>query len=395
MPPKESITEWTRQLREHLPELSRPQAKVLAEWSYAAQALQRVGQSQVSQFLALALEQGVERVRQRLREWTWEKGGKKGQKRRELVVAECFASLLRWVMSGLPAGEHRLTVVLDATSLKQEFVVLAVSVVYRGCAIPVAWKGLRATAPGAWRPHWLGLLEQVRAAVPGDWSVVVMADRGLFADWLFRAIVDLGWHPFLRINSQGLCQPAGATQFQPLLDLLPAAGETWRGAVVCFKSTQLAATLLVYRDEQYEHPWLILTDLPPDEPQASWYQQRAWVEGGFKDIKRGGWQWQLTRMTHPERVARLWLVLAVALLYSVSLGSQVEADQPAPQPLALPQTHVARQTAKGLPPPRRLSLVTLGRLATLVALILNKHLPQIQFKGPNSCLTLTRKTYPC
>ena len=390
MPPRESITQWTGQLREHLPELSLPQAKVLAEWSYGAQALQRVGQSQVSQFLALALEQSVERVRQRLREWTWEKGAKKkGKQRRDVVVAECFASLLKWVMSGLPAGDRRLTLALDATSLKQEFVVLAVSVLYRGCAIPVAWKGLRATAPGAWRPYWLELLEQVRPHVPAEWRVVVMADRGLFADWLFRGIVDLGWHPFLRINSQGLCRPEGATQFQPLLDRLPAAGQTWRGQVVCFKSTQLAATLLVYHDEKYEHPWLILTDLPPDGPEATWYQQRAWVEGGFKDIKRGGWQWQLTRMTNPERVARLWLVLAVALLYSLSLGSQVEADQPAAQPQALPPTHIARRTATGLPPPRRLSLVTLGRLAHLVALILNKRLPKVQFKGPNSCPAFT------
>ena len=65
MPPKESITQWTAQLREHLPELSRPQAKVLAEWSYGVQAVQRCGQSQVSQFLALVLNQSFERVRQR------------------------------------------------------------------------------------------------------------------------------------------------------------------------------------------------------------------------------------------------------------------------------------------------------------------------------------------
>jgi hypothetical protein len=390
MPPAESITQWTAQLREHLPELTRPQAKVLAEWSYGVQATQRCGQSQTSQFLALVLKQKVDRVRQRLREWTWEKSAKKkGNNRRDVPVADCFGSLLKWVISSLPAGERRLALALDATSLKQKFVVLTVSVLYRGCAIPVAWKVRRATAKGAWRPDWLWLLGQVHQGVPANWRVLVLADRGLFADWLFRGIVALKWHPFLRINSQGVCRPKGASQFKPLLDLLPAAGQTWQGDVVCFRSTQLAATLLAYQDGQHEHPWLILTDLPPEVAQATWYEQRAWIEGGFKDIKSGGWQWHLTRMTDPERVSRLWLVLAVAQMYSVSLGSQVEAEASAAQPDALPPTHTARRTATGQPPPRRLSLATQGRLAHLAQAILDQCNFNILFKGPNSCPVMT------
>lgn len=385
MPPEESIAQWTVELSKHLPELSRPQVKVLAEWSYAVQTIQRCGQSQVSQFLALALKQSFDRVRQRLREWSWEKGAKKkGGNRREVQVSDCFASLLKWVMSGMPPGDCRLVLALDATTLKQKFVVLTVSVLYRGCAIPVAWHVQPTQAKGAWRPHWLRLLRQVSPALPADWQVLVMADRGLYADWLFTAVVALGWHPFLRINSQGLCQPKGAHHFQPLLDLLPPAGQTWGGEVTCFKSAQLEATLLAYHDDQHAHPWLILTDLPPDVAQATWYQQRAWIEGGFKDIKRGGWQWQLTRMTCPQRAARLWLVLAVAQLYSLSLGCQADATTPAPQPADLPPTHVARRTAKGQPPPRRLSLITLGRLTHLARLVLDKALLEVRLNGPNS-----------
>lgn len=390
MPPKASIAQRTAELRQHLPALSRPQAKVLAEWSYGVQTVQRCGQSQVSQFLATLLGQTVERVRQRLREWTWEKGAKKkGKHRRDLLVAPCFPDLLRWILSSLPAADRRLVLALDATSLKQNFVVLTVSVLYQGSAIPVAWVVRRACAKGAWRPYWLRLLRQLSAWVPHDWEVLVMADRGLFADWLFSGIRALGWHPFLRINSQGQCRPKGASQFRPLLDYLPATGQTWRSEVVCFKSTQLAATLLAYHDGQHEHPWLILTDLAPEVAEATWYEQRAWIEGGFKDIKSGGWQWQLTRMTDPQRAARMWLVLAIAQLYSVSLGSQTEGETPPPQPEALPPTHIARRTKKGLPPPRRLSLATLGRLTHLALSILNKRLPEIRFTGPNSCPVMT------
>jgi len=32
-------------------------------------------------------------------------------------------------------------------------------------------------------------------------AIRVLADRGLYARWLFRRIVRLGWHPFLRIKT--------------------------------------------------------------------------------------------------------------------------------------------------------------------------------------------------
>jgi hypothetical protein len=383
MPPNKSITEWTAQVSEHFPKLSRPQARVLALWSYGALALQSCGQSQVACFLARLLKAKEGTLRQRLREWTWEKEAKAGPKRQEVVVATCFAPLLSWILSGLSANEWRLAVALDATSLKENCVVLSLSVLYRGCAIPVAWQVLPANTPGAWRPHWLALLAQLRQQVPADWQVVVLADRGLFADWLFRAIQALKWHPFLRINTDGKCRVCGTSEFVPLLSLLPRAGRTWSGTVVCFKKTQLAATLLIYHDAQHEHPWLILTDLPPNSAPVAWYSLRAWIEAQFKDIKSGGWQWQRTRMTDPERVSRLWLVMALALLYSVSLGSQLEAEQPASMLADLPPTHVARRTATGRPMPRRLSLTTQGRLHFLVRLICDQCLPAVHFHLPN------------
>lgn len=384
MPPyPESITRWTEQVNEHFPHLSRPQAQVLALWSYAAQALQCCGQSKVAGFLALLLDQNAGTLRQRLREWTWEKAAKAGESRQEVEVKACFACLTAWVVSGLQTGEQRLALALDATTLKQNAVVLTVSVLYCGVAIPIAWQVLPAIQPGAWRPHWLTLLEQLSGRLPADWQVLVLADRGLYATWLFQAIQRQGWHPFLRINPTGQARPAGARAFQSLLSLVPPNGQTFNALVECFKTAPLAATLLIYSDEHYRDPWLILTDLAPAEASITWYALRAWIEAQFKDIKSGGWQWDHTRMTDPERISRLWLVLAIALLYTISIGSQVEAHQPASQLSELPPSHIARRTATGRHPPRILSLVTQGRLACLVRLIRQSDWPAVRFQLPN------------
>jgi hypothetical protein len=222
---------------------------------------------------------------------------------------------------------------LDASTLADRFVLLAVSVLYRRCAIPVAWKVLPATAKGAWRPHWLELLQALRGVVPAHWLVVALADRGLWAHWLFHEIQLLGWHPLMRINSGGRFRPDGSASFVPLKQMVPMVGEGWRGAGTAFSTPgrQVAGTLLGWWGAEYKEPWLILTDLAPEQGDPFWYGMRSWIEQGFKDSKRGGWQWQHTRMEDPQRAGRLWLAIAVATLWLLRVGGRAEVDAEAKQ----------------------------------------------------------------
>jgi hypothetical protein len=173
----------------------------------------------------------------------------------------------------------------------------------------------------------LRVLRVLRPAIPDDWTVIVLTDRGLYARWLFRRIVCLGWHPFMRINRQGRYRLDGEDAFRLLSQVVTTHGQRWSGRVTCFKTRQrqLACTLLARHERGYRDPWLIVTDLAPTDTDIAWYALRTWVECGFKDSKRGGWQWQQTQMTDPRRAERLWLALAVAMLWTVSLGSVIEA----------------------------------------------------------------------
>jgi len=288
---------------------------------------QSCGLTTVSMFLSTLRGTTYDAQRQQLREWCYDAADQRGKGRREVDVSVCFAPLLGWVLALWPPGERRLALALDATTLGQRFTVRAISVVYRGCAIPVAWHVVPATTKGKWRPHWERLLRQVGAEGPEDWLVIVLADRGLYARWLFQAIVARHWHPFLRINQQGHYRPTGQTRFRPLATVVCRGTDRWKGAVDCFASSscRLTCTFRAQWTEPHTDPWLILTDLPPAGAEAAWYGLRAWIECGFKDCKRGGWDWQQTKMTRPERASRLWLAMAVATLWTVSVGGAVEA----------------------------------------------------------------------
>jgi len=354
----------------HLPHLTKPVSTVLALWSLGMVLARSCGLTSVACTVAGVLGKNEDAARQQLREWCYDKEDKRGAHRQHWEVSTCFGPLLRWVLTWWDPTERRLALAMDATTLGQRFTVLVISVVYRGCAIPVAWTVVAATEKGAWRPHWEVLFEHLRGQVPPDWTVLVCADRGLYARWLYRHIVTLGWHPFLRVNLGGLFRVQEQARWRGLASAAPQPGQGWCGRVICFKGQPLACTLLARWDAPHADPWLILTDLPPEAADACWYSLRMWIECGFKDTKRGGWHWEQTKMTDPARAARLWLAIAVATLWVLSAGSAAEEDLGPASTLPDLPLSLARDTASTRRSrPRLLSVFRRGLLTLLVALL--------------------------
>ncbi len=297
-------------------------------------------------------------------------------------MTSCFAPLLRWIVQSLVGSESQLALALDATSLGDRWTVLAVSVLVRSCAIPIAWKVLPADAKGSWGPHWESLLNQLAGSVPADWLVIGLADRGRSARWLSQAMVRCGWHPFLRITLGVKVRPvgAGAASFEWLSRWRPAPGGSWQGAVDCFvqKKSRLRCPLLLHWEADYADPWAVITALPVEQAQVAWYAGRAWIEAGFKDLKRGGWGWPHRKMQAASRVERVWLAMAVALVWTVRLGSQADSQLVGGDLEQLPARHIARQRVKRQPsqrPARRLRCPQRGRLVLLAALVRAEDLP--------------------
>jgi hypothetical protein len=135
------LEEWKSIISENLPHLSKPQATVLALWSFGMAVIRTCALSSVNLFMSLLLDEKEYTMKQRLREWYCDrkdkKGHKKGEKRTDVEVSSCFVFLLKWIIKHWQS--KRIAIALDATSLSLSFTVLTISVVYRGCAIPVAW----------------------------------------------------------------------------------------------------------------------------------------------------------------------------------------------------------------------------------------------------------------
>ena len=230
---------------------------------------------------------------------------------------------------------------------------IVVSVVYRGCAIPVAWSIRRATQRGSWMDPTVELLEELAPAVPQEMTVIVLCDRGIASPKLWKQIRDQGWHPYMRYpKSITFCAQGGRRL--PARAFVPRPDTAWIGQGTAFgtAAAKRRCTLLAIWYAGQEEPWVILTDLPPPEAGPSWYALRFWIELGFKALKSLGWKWDKTRRTDPARVSRHWLVLSVATLLALAYGTRVEDAH---------ERRVAQATCGRRPGRCRPSIAAVGR----------------------------------
>jgi hypothetical protein len=334
-------------LTEHfLPHLRPAQQRGLAEWVAGVLAAKSGCEAAILSALE-PLGLPVPATRARLREWLYDGADRAAPCGTSLDVETCFAPLLGWVLSWWVGDTVPLAI--DATSLRDRQVVLSLSVLYRGSAIPVAWVVLPHRGKGAWIPHLERLLAVLAPVVPATTTVLVLTDRGLWSPRLWRRITENGWHPLMRIRPDATFAPAGERR-QRAHELVPGPGHCWVGAGTAYKHkpARLAGTLVVVWGRDQHDPWLLLTDLAPEAIGVSWYGLRVWIELGFRALKSFGWHWERTRRTDPARVARHWLVLAVATLLDLAVGTRLEdAAQ-----RGLPPGRVRRPRTPPPPPPR-------------------------------------------
>jgi hypothetical protein len=342
-----ALYQWEERVATFFPELPPRRRAWLALVSFGMVLAQSALLNRVVLCLAVALGTAFNTLRQRLRKLYQPEVAADG-KDGSFDYTTCFAPLLRWATAGFT--ERRLALAIDPTNLGDRFTILTISVVFRSCAVPVAWQVRRGDTPGSWNDQWQRLLGLLHAALGDGWQVLVLSDRGLQSKELFETMTAQGWHPLMRVKKGGHFRPDGWTKGMALSQFVTQPGGRWRGRGVAWPtSSRLHCTLLICWEASHEEPWLILTDLGPHDATAVWYAWRSWIEHGFRDLKSDGWQLSKTRMTDPERVGRWWVAAALATLWVLEAGAEA-------QRLEIPAT----RTHAGAEGPEVTSLFRLG-----------------------------------
>jgi Transposase DDE domain len=307
----DTLSAWTATVARWLPTLRKPQVKGLAAFSLGLALSRRCALRSVADALAeLGKPDTVERRLQRFLH------------NPHLDWQRCLPAFAAWVVRSLDTP-RLLVLLVDETSLQERLKVMAVSLAYRGRALPLAWWSYR---PESWPMGQVALigtlLDWVAPGIPPGCRVLVQADRGIgTSPELLRAIQARGWYFLVRVQRQ-VCLRLADGRIRPVGRLVPKVGRRWRGAVEAFKTAGWLRCWAVglWRAPQAE-PWLLLTNWPGARGQ--WYGWRMWEELAFRDFKSTGWQWQRSHIWAPEPANRLWLVMALAYVWTLSLGTGV------------------------------------------------------------------------
>lgn len=305
------VYQWFGHVAQRMGCLTKPQAWNLAAWSLGLALSRRCTLRMIAEALwSLGRADSLERRLQRFL-------GKQA-----LPWREGSRALAAWVIGCLGSREP-LVVLIDETSLRDRLKVMAISLAYRGRAIPLAWSCYHQERwPTGQVRLILRLLDRIAPAFPPGARVLIQADRGIGnSPALLRAIEERGWYFLVRVARHVRVRLADGRE-EALGHLVTQRGGRWQGRVVAFKNAGwLPCWGIAQWDGGWAEPWLLLTNYP--QAQGHWYALRMWEEAAFKDFKSNGWQWQRSRVWDPEHANRLWLIMALAYLWMILLGTQV------------------------------------------------------------------------
>ena len=234
-----------------------------------------------------------------------------------------YAPLLKAALQEWDLAE-RLFVSLDTSVLPRGYVLIRASLVYRGRAIPIAWKIIKHGSASVSFDAYKSVLEQVIVTLPTNYPIIWLADRGFLHSQFVKFIKQRsGDHYRIRakantrvrftdrtvVNMAQLCPPEGHAHFYHDVKIL----DDGIGIVHVAMGDPADA----------EEPWYIISDEYTDLATFDEYGLRFDIEENFLDDKSNGFDVESSRLDDAKALSRLFLVLAIATLYFTSVGVAV------------------------------------------------------------------------
>ena len=248
-----------------------------------------------------------------------------------LTAADCYVPMLRTVLdwTSLLHGQRVLLLSVDDTSQSDHVHLLRIGLQYWGGTLPLAWAHWQqnvALPNGAYWAHFERLLAQVALVVPAEAEVVVLADRAFDVPLFIDHVTARGWHYVVRAKINSSLVFRDRRQREQLLgnlvrQRLEAVGERWKSRGFAFKDAGWRPVSVVATwASGHEQRLVVLTDLPVQWKVLRWYRRRFWIEAGFRQDKRKGWQWESSQVRTLAYQERLLLAMAWASLLVLCVG---------------------------------------------------------------------------
>jgi hypothetical protein len=220
-----------------------------------------------------------------------------------------------------------LVLVMDGSVVGRDCTALMIHVLYKGRALPLAWR-VRQGPKGHFPEEWhIALIELMRACLPEGTQVVFLGDGEFDGTALQATLNEAGWYYVCRTAQSTVATWEGET-FR--LDTLGACSKP--GTLIALQEVQFThdaygpVMVLSCWAKGYQKPLYLVSNMASAEEACRYYQKRFRIETFFSDQKSRGFNIQKSHIADPQRLSRLLMAACLAYIWIVYLGSVCESN---------------------------------------------------------------------
>ena len=222
-------------------------------------------------------------------------------------------------------GEIRL--VVDGTKIGFGHQLLIACLAYRKRAIPIAWTWVKHIKGHSSAHKHLALLAYVRTLIPKGAAVFLVGDCEFGSVAILRQLDQWRWFYVLRQKSDTGIWFDENNGWRTFGSFIQTPGQSlWLGRGYLTAKEIYPVNLLVHWEVGEKESWCLATNLPTLSLALRYYRRRMWIEEMFGDMKKHGFDLELTMLRHFQRLSRLTLAVALLYVWLISLGTRTIRD---------------------------------------------------------------------
>jgi hypothetical protein len=249
---------------------------------------------------------------------SWQRRCQRWLSNSRIDVEALYGSLILWALQQWKKPGQALHLALDTTMLWNRRCVVVLSVVAHGRAIPLLWQTLEHPSASVSAAISIALLEKADQLLDGFAGIRLLAYRAFPCDELLAWFSGKPrWSYIMRLRGDteihGTAAPLGCQVRR--LHLPRGHCRGFQNIRLWADGSQSANLLLAHpRGLPVDEPWYLVSNAAPSLDLVWSYERRFCCEQLFRDQKSGIFQLADSGLREPERLDRLLLIVAIAVL---------------------------------------------------------------------------------
>lgn len=236
---------------------------------------------------------------------------------RSLYMPMVMAAINNW-------NGKRLYLALDTTVLWNRYCMIHLSVICGGRAIPFMWKVIEHKSSTVAFKEYKPILMLSHRLLCEYSDVMLLADRGFANYELMSWLKTSKWHYCLRLPCDVFIHGARRHPIELKYLCPPKSEAILYHNVGLWKNGQWRSNFVLANVKGAKEPWAVITDEDPSLQTLWQYALRFRIEELFLDSKSGAFELEESKIRAPKALERLYLVVALALLFATVHGMTVQ-----------------------------------------------------------------------